>query len=95
MDTHSRAIETQTRWTAIAVLLLLFMPTLYVLSFGPAVYVSMYGEISDQAQEALIWFYWPVICAKEKSPFFARTMRRYEELWCGPLPDLSKRAAAS
>jgi hypothetical protein len=44
---------------------LIFLPMLYVLSIGPAVWLSEHGYLSDEAGE---WFYAPLAAAAERFP---------------------------
>ena len=51
---------------ACTLFVLLVLPTLYVLSIGPAFWLSQRGYLSD---EAGAWFYWPLSAIANSSEF--------------------------
>ena len=66
-------------WVAIAAGGVLLLPVIYLLSIGPAVWLSDRGLVSDRVEFA----YYPLIWLAERTEWFVASLRWYIELWRG------------
>jgi hypothetical protein len=64
-------------WGVVGAALLIF-PLLYVLSIGPAAWLSSRGYLSDAATEAI---YYPIILAIERFEWCGDSVNWYIEFW--------------
>lgn len=77
--------------TAIAVIVLLValaLPVLYVLSYGPSIYVCQYGWIDSDTGTVVYRCYWPLKKVMGYWPWFGQLVSWYLSFWetVSPLP---------
>src|SRR5262245_24663217 len=70
----------------VAVLILLFLPLLYVLSIGPAVWMHDRGMMSPTVTQCADTIYSPLEWASSKSSVSERIIMGYIEWWRPPQP---------
>jgi len=71
------------RWPFYVVLFVLFLPMLYVLSIGPAVWLLANGHVS---REPLRTLYAPLEWLGDAAPSSRRPLQWYVRLWAAPIP---------
>jgi hypothetical protein len=65
---------------ACAIFGLIFLPMLYVLSIGPAIWLSEHGYLSDEAGR---WFYAPLAAVANRFPTIGNWLMWYMSLFGG------------
>jgi len=85
-NTRSGAMRSSGAAAVVAVLVLLFLPLLYVLSIGPAVWLHDRGMMSPTVTQCAQTIYSPLEWAAFKSSVTMQIMEGYLNWWRRPQP---------
>lgn len=84
ISTDSKPTASRSSGTVVVVVsvaLLCLLPTVYVLSIGPVVWLDARGYVDTSEQSPLFAFYWPLIWLSLQSDTTQAILTWYMELW--------------